>query len=100
MRYVIYFFISAGFAFTAVPASANCWSNKAICQAICSQDCCATSNFAAPSDPKALSEISVRALEAELGGIDKTRGNQAFIDILQREIKTRGTMSTPLRKSN
>ncbi len=71
-------------------AQASCFFNKAICQAICSKDCCDNWNLAAPADPRGLRQISVDDLKAELEGRRATRKTRAFMSAVQAELKARG----------
>ncbi len=99
MRTLLLSVIGCAAFVSAQPAAANCWSNKAICQAICGFDCCSAANFAAPQDQRALSQISLDDLKAELEGMRVTRADKAFVDAVNAEIKSRGGTAVDL-KSN
>lgn len=100
MRRLETLIIATSLTFAALPAAASCWSNKAICQAICGLDCCSGASFAAPSNQRALSQISVKALQSELDGMDKSRENKAFMDAVTREINQRSGGTGTIRKSD
>lgn len=82
-------YLIAASVLLAGPAQASCWSNKAICKAICGFECCDGWNYSAPADPAALEGISVRALNAEVKRMRKTSRNSAFLRAVNAEIKAR-----------
>jgi hypothetical protein len=83
---IIAAFVSLAFA---APAVASCWSNKAICRAICGADCCDGWGSVAIADRAALSLFSAEDLQAEVGRIRKNERNKSFLDAVNAEIKTR-----------
>ena len=74
----------------ATSAQASCWSNKAICRAICGADCCDGWGLTAPVDPARLGQFSVEELRAETKRMRKTSGNRSFFTAVENELKTRG----------
>jgi hypothetical protein len=74
----------------AGPVQADCWSNKAICMAICGAPCCSKAGTNLTTGQGNLSEFSSADLQAEIDGIRATRANKAFVDLIKAEIKSRG----------
>jgi hypothetical protein len=72
---------------TAGSASASCVFTPAICQAICGKDCCDATNLTTPTNPEALSKISVKSLKAEL---KQAKSGTNFQKMLSREVSRRG----------
>ena len=72
------------------PVQADCFFNKAICQAICGADCCSKPGTGyITSGGGGLSQFSTSDLQREIDAIKPTRKNRKFLKLLKGEVASR-----------
>lgn len=78
--------VAAGLLLTPTWAQASCFTNKAICQAICGSDCCDGWSGGTLNNPGAVETMNKADLVAEIG---RAKEGSAFEKALQSEVDRR-----------
>lgn len=78
--------VAAGLLLTPTWARASCFTNKAICQAICGSDCCDGWSGGTLNNPGAVETMNKADLVAEIG---RAKEGSAFEKALQSEVDRR-----------
>ncbi len=78
--------MAAGLLLTPTWAQASCFTNKAICQAICGSDCCDGWSGGTLNNPGAVETMNKADLVAEIG---RAKEGSAFEKALQSEVDRR-----------
>lgn len=78
--------LAAGLLLTPTWAQASCFTNKAICQAICGSDCCDGWSGGSFANPGAIETMNKADLIAE---ISKAKEDSSFQQALQAEVARR-----------
>ena len=78
--------VAAGLVLTPTLAQASCFTNKAICQAICGSDCCDGWSGGTLKNPGAVETMNKADLVAEIG---RAKEGSEFEKALQTEVDRR-----------